>query len=481
MNKNIIANISQNIISGIIVFLTYQYIIKKIGVSELGIWSFLIATISITRMADLGFTTSVTRYVAKYSVLDKNKISLVIGTSIIVTTVTTILICALSYPAINFIIKFIFEDIYEQKKALSLLPYLLALTPLSIIASIFLSSLDGFEKMAIRAFIMISSQVILLISIILIVPNHGLLGVVYAQVIQALFSLAAGYFSFKKELTKSTTSSIRWNLKIFKEILQYSIHVQISSIISLLFDPVTKACMIYYGGSGAAGYYEIANQIILRVRSVISSANQTIIPRVAKLDNSINFIYINNMKIIALVTIPIFAILFLNSQAISILFFKETNYDFTITFQLLCLAWFINVFAIPSYFYNLGDGNPELNTNTQIVMGVLNLILGIVLGYHLGGFGVLLGSSLSVAIASIYLIVVFNKKHEVSTSNIINRSNLLLSITSFLLCFLSYFSIKNLTDSMLYAAAASTIILCLTIFNSDTHNYWKAITNNHQH
>ena len=48
-------------------FFLYRFLVRTIGVERLGIWSLVLATTSAVTLANQGFSTSVTKFVAKYA------------------------------------------------------------------------------------------------------------------------------------------------------------------------------------------------------------------------------------------------------------------------------------------------------------------------------------------------------------------------------------------------------------------------------
>ena len=60
-------------------------------------------------------------------------------------------------------------------------------------------------------------------------------------------------------------------------------NVQLASLSMILFDPLNKVLMAKFGGSTSAGYFEMANQVVVKGRALIVSANKAIVPKVEQL------------------------------------------------------------------------------------------------------------------------------------------------------------------------------------------------------
>ena len=58
--------IAQVVVSSVILFFLYRYLLNTIGVAKLGVWSVVMAAASASRMSELGLSGSVVKFVAKY-------------------------------------------------------------------------------------------------------------------------------------------------------------------------------------------------------------------------------------------------------------------------------------------------------------------------------------------------------------------------------------------------------------------------------
>src|SRR5258708_7643658 len=101
---NITATVLQVACVGGIQFLLYRFILKELGVEQLGLWSVILAsTLFFNNM--LGLTGSVVKFVAKYLALgDEKAVSGVIQTATVSLGVLVPLLMGLAYPALKFIL-----------------------------------------------------------------------------------------------------------------------------------------------------------------------------------------------------------------------------------------------------------------------------------------------------------------------------------------------------------------------------------------
>lgn len=416
--SNAMANVAQMLLSALILFVLYRYISQALGVDKLGVWSVVLATASASRLADLGLGVGVTRFVAQHLALKQPE-----SASAIVETALITIAFALAgglfafYPVFQSVLNKIFQN-EELEQALDILPYALLSLWLSMLATIVQSGLDGCQKMVGRAVIGTASQVCMLVFVFVWVPNEGLIGLAYAQIMQAMLLLLISWFYLRSSLKNLSILPFVWRLNIFKNMLSYGANVQLASLSILLFEPLTKAFMAKFGGAEAAGWFEIANQVVLKVRALLVAANQAIVPRVTQLneqdDEKFKKIYAENVKALVFFAIPLHAMLMAGGGIVSVLLLGRFDMNFIFILQIVICAWLINVFTFPAYFIGLGVGRVGLNTVAHFIIGFVNMVLGFGLGKMFGVYGVVVASAVALCVGSIVLIVVFQKKNNIT-------------------------------------------------------------------
>lgn len=415
---NAMANVAQMLLSALILFVLYRYISQALGVDKLGVWSVVLATASASRLADLGLGVGVTRFVAKHLALNQPECaSTVIETALVTIAVALAGGLFAFYPVFQSVLSQIFQNT-ELEQALEILPYALLSLWLSMLGTIVQSGLDGCQKMVGRAAIGTVSQIFMLLSVFVWVPSEGLLGLAYAQILQAIFLFLMSWFYLRSILKDLSILPFVWRLNIFKTMFSYGANVQLASLSILLFEPLTKAFMAKFGGAEAAGWFEIANQVVLKVRALLVAANQAIVPRVTQLNeqNGEGFkkVYLENIKTLVFFAIPLHAMLMAGAGVVSVLMLGGFNANFVGILQIVICAWLVNVFTFPAYFIGLGVGRVGLNTIAHFVIGFVNMVLGFYLGEAFGVFGVVAASAVALCVGSVVLIVIFQKKNNIA-------------------------------------------------------------------
>lgn len=418
----------QVVVSGVLMFILYRYLLVTIGVEKMGIWSMVLATTSASRFAELGLSGSVVKFVAKYiSIKDFERAGKVVQTAAIsLGLFVGVILVAGYYPLI-----WIFEQILPNgalPEAIAILPYALLSLWLTIIAGIFQSGLDGCQRIDLRSIFNILNSVLYLLLAMLLLPEFGLQGLAYVQVVMAGLLMFLSWFFLRRELIGMPYFPYRWNRLLFREMIFYGINIQFVSIVQMLFDPMTKALLSKFSTLSLVGYYDMASRMISQIQGLLSSPNQVLVPVIAGLHETeagrITHIYKESYRLKLFLSLPVFAGIMAIIPAISqwwIGFYEPAFVSFSL---LLAFGALLHGLTNPAYLCNLGIGRLKWNMLSQITIGTLNAILGVVLGVEFGGNGVVLAWAIALSVGSSLVILSFHNEHKIPVRNIFPSENL---------------------------------------------------------
>lgn len=483
--RNASANVLQMLFSAGMLFFLYRYVIDVLGVSMFGVWSVVLAAASTSRLADLGLSAGTTRFVARYLALKKpQSAAKVIETSFVTIVVILLLILPIFYLLLVWLLSRVLGSA-DLIQALEILPLALGSLFLSIVASVFQGGLDGCQRMDIRAWLVLAGQGFMTLLAIFSVSKWGLSGLAWSQIGQGCFLIIGSWILLRHVLPSLSIFPWKWDKLIFLEMLVYCINMQIAGICMMLFDPLAKALMAKYGGSAAAGYFEIANQVVLKVRSLIVVANQAVVPKVSEIyENFPQYlpdIYKKNLQLLIWVSLPCFTLLFIWSGIFSLLILGKTETQFILFLQICTVAWFLNTFNAPAYFINSGSGAVGFNTLSGIVMGVVNLILGFILGQLYGAKGVAFGYAIALVTGSWLLIITFQLKYSISWRSLVFKDHFGLAIVCLAILFLGSVDLESLimcNDYVQWGVIVVIPLILLSIANwyhPQRQSVWRSI------
>ncbi|WP_435522394.1 hypothetical protein [Chryseobacterium indoltheticum] len=144
------------------------------------------------------------------------------------------------------------------------------------------------------------------------------------------------------------------------------------------------------------GHYEMATKAVNQFRALLTNANQVVIPIIAEKTKSgeASFLQSFYVKMNSYFNIDNSASVcnFNNfgNLYISLIWIGDFNDDFIFSIFVLTIMTFINIMCGPAYFSSLGEGRLNILVIVHVGMAIINLVLGIVLGELIGGYGIIL-------------------------------------------------------------------------------------------
>jgi len=416
---NALSAIIQVAFTAFIYFFLYRYLIKNLGVEQLGVWSLILSFSSIANLANFGITSGLVKFVAEY-VADQleKEIGKLILTSAFSVIAIFIPVCLIVNWGADYFLQFVIDNNYLNT-ALMILPYSLAGLCINAVSGVFTSVLEGFQKNYIRNYIYVFSGIVMVGFTLYLTPIYGLRGVAIAQLIQAFFVLFSSILAMIKVSDYSTPKYWRWCSNTFKSLFNYGYKFQTVSICQLLYEPTTKLLLSKFGGLALLGHYEMAARLANQVRAIIVNANQVVVPIVAEkiktqTRENLHLFYINMNRTILLFTLPVFSLFVFITPLISLLWIGHIENEFINSAYILSICLAINCLSNPAFFSCMGEGCLNIPIISHISMAIINFVFGILFAQFFGGYGIIIGWALAVILGSFTTIYLYNKKKNIT-------------------------------------------------------------------
>jgi len=407
-------------VSGIVLFFLYRYLIDHLGLEILGLWSVVLASTSIARLSDLGLSGSVIKFVARYHALkDGVQTSNVIQTAAISISVLMAVLIIIIYPLLDDLLALVIPE-KMMPNVIDILPFAVLSLWLSSVGGVFQSGLDGCQRMDIRNIIMIISNILYLVLVMVLVPAYGLVGLAVSQVIQGFLVLMISWFVLRMNIRSLPFVPVYWSVSKFKEMFSYALNFQVNSVAVMFFGPATKFLMSYFGGLVMVGYYEMANQVVLRLRSLLISGNEAVSPAVAEMHEvtpeDVSQLYVKSYRILFFLAVPFYAAMLVALPVVSELWLGKVEPEFIWFGLILGVGYGVCNLVGPAYFVNLGTGDLTWNSVSHVLMAFLNLVFGYIFGLQFGAIGVICGSMLAMVLSSWFVLVPVHKRFNLMLS-----------------------------------------------------------------
>ncbi len=418
INRNVLLTLGNTLFSGALLYFLYQYLLGSIGIENIGIWSVVTAATSLGNVGGMGLAGSVLKFVAKYEALGKKEaVGAVVQTAVVTIAVVIAAILLVAYlPLDRLLGRLVSQE--SVGVAREILPFAMSILWVSSLGSVFQSALEGLHRFDVAAVVNILMGSVYLALVLLWVPHHGLHGLLLAQLTQAVGMMLILWLILRPLAGMSAWIPLGWDRSYFREMLRYGINFQIGSLLQLLLEPVTKLLMSRFGGLSMVGYFDMANRMVVQFRAILVSANRVLIPVIAEYQETdrsrLKTIYVQSFRLLVFLSIPLYIGVASLAPSISEIWIGHVEPVFIQFAVLLSLGWFVNTLVGPSYMGNLGAGTLLWNTVYHAVNGVVNLALGLILGWLWGGMGVAIAFAVSIAIASVLLMIRYQSDNGIS-------------------------------------------------------------------
>lgn len=415
-------------------FLLYRFLLDVLGIELLGVWAVVLASTSVSRIVDAGLSGGVTKYVARHLARnDPAAACEVMQTAAISVAVSLAAVLLSAYPLFDLGLAYLFQQ-GPLQEAKTILPYALASVWLAAISGVSQSGLDGCMRSDLRSLINAAGSLLLLLLAYLLAPSYGLKGLALAQAGQSAIMAVSSWILLRKCLSDLPPVPRAWHRGRFTEMLGYGVNFQVNSIAVILFAPVTKALLVKFGGLATAGYYEMAERMILQFRALLVSTNQVMVPVFATLHETDpghgQEMYRRSTRVMWYLALPLYASLAALSPVISEWWIGAYETEFVSITLLMTVAWFLNTLVSPAYWAFMGSGRLRWNTLAHLIMGILNAGLGILLGLHYGGMGVVAGCALSLILGSAIIVSAYHAENRIAISSLLVTQDLWLALAS---------------------------------------------------
>lgn len=493
--KNSLSGIIQLIITAILTFVSVPVLISKLGLDLYGVFAVLSVISNLSTLADLGMDRALIVYLSKQGKVQESNYD--IWVALCIKFFLLIVILALGFIFEHFVLFDIFA-IPENYHHDSIIFYRLILLSnfFMILGMSFASILDALQKVYINSLYRLLYSILYWGGIVVFVLwGYGLKEIGLISVLSALIWFIFTVIAAIKFWGKISITGLYNNFnRILKKQLSYSSKIFSASLLSLLFEPLSKVLISNFVGLSCVALFDIALRIRGQIASLFSKAIYPLGPYIA---NTSDFSYlqsliINVTKLIHLLVIPFALVLAFTSKALIYIWLgPENSADLSLFVSILCGSFLLLVpptYPIYQYLYTklLAGKTVYIQLVNVFVNGISFLLLYKFLGMYTILISNVLAYVFSYVLSMIYLksyIGNINRGHFyrsiiLSIAGMIMICMLILKLVPFSLwdlliypvtllivyiCFIRYFSLVKLAEIQNYFRPYPKVVKCLSL------------------
>jgi O-antigen/teichoic acid export membrane protein len=407
LKSNAIWALAEVCISALNVFLIYRIVISSLGISAVGVWALVTATVALARFADIGAAAGLTRFVALS--LERGHIAKArtyIGTGAIANVaIFSIGAALLFYP--GFMLLSSGLDERQLLIARQLYPVAVASIPLVVLSATLLAGLVGIHRADLKSKFTCVGQITYVVVVLSAISKAGLMAVALGQIAQALVIISLSVLTIKRR-THSSRRGPLWSFMALREMIGLGFRVQAAGVLSLTVDPLSKYLMAVFGGIDAVGLYDMAQKLVLQARQLVNGPIQVLVPAFAgtaeRGASQLRHLYMQSFSLSILLGIPVMLFAVCVAPIASMIWLSKVDWLFLKFTALLAGAWTLSLFAAPGYLLATGVGRLKWNILGNLAVALLTVALGALFGNAAGAVGVAAGSTLALAIGNIVIL-----------------------------------------------------------------------------
>ncbi len=418
-------------------FTTNILITRTLGASDYGLYVLATRVLEVLiLLATLGFAPTIIRQVSFYQARDDY--SLVKG--IIVYSAKVLLLASILVVAVSLVLsKLMAQSLFGRPELAVFIRILAVSVPFSVLATAFVSSLNGLKK--IRHTVLVSKfmfpLLFLAIIAVVIVAGWGVEGMIWAHAAFALASLLIAWFYLNRLFFSKHTNVGRRVIK--RELWKFSVPMYFNQFFNTAVRILPVFVMGYYLPDSEIGVFNVGFRLALLVSAALGAFHLIFAPLMAELysvkDSAmISRLYKTITKWIFSASLMVFGIIVLYYEPLLGIF----GYEFRaggLILLILAAGELSNASVGLAGNLLIMGGRPRLSLINSIVTFALVLTLCLILIPRSGATGAAIAAAISVAFVNMLRVaelIVLEKMHPFRISFL---KPLLASVAAFAIVF----------------------------------------------
>jgi O-antigen/teichoic acid export membrane protein len=399
-------------------FVLIPYFLKKLGSAGYGTWAVLLAISSLTSLADVGLVTTLSKHVAEfYALKNFRALNRLINTGFALYLSIAIIGAAGLWLSEPFVLSMLFRGSalpVEQLQALwaSLILWMVA----NVLTLLFFSVVVGLQRMDVSA-CLASANVLAsaALSVVFLHWGWGLRGIIYAYLIAAWITFFAYIYALGQLLPEIgfDPATCRWS--VAREILSFSLKTYVTQMAVVIHNQIEKLYLAHFVGVVQVGWYDISSDLALRLRSIPGLMLSPMLPAASELDalgdhGRLQHFYQRAHKYLAFAAVPMIVFVVFAAKDFVKLWVGAGLSVIAAPLSVLLMANILNLTTGPGLLTLVGKGILKPGLYSAIAGIVLNSSLSLVLIWAFGFQGAVIGTSVSIAAASVFFLYLFERQ-----------------------------------------------------------------------
>jgi O-antigen/teichoic acid export membrane protein len=281
VQRNGAVSLADTLLTILTYFLLMRQVVLNLGLAQAGLWSLILGYLAFLRILDQGGAASVSRFVAS-AAQDGDRQAGFADSAAAFSFAFFITLGTIAFAPIDTVLRSS-VDAALVSEASQLLVGLLLVLPVQMVALGQLAVLDGIGRADLRGMINVTTTIIYACLAYWLLPDHGLMALVYGQAVQ--FGLAA--LAARGTLVVTCPSirllPLRTSLTYIRPLVGFGARLQFATIPMSLFDAANRILIARFAGLASLGLYDLAYKFSASARLLVQAPLQPLMPEFARL------------------------------------------------------------------------------------------------------------------------------------------------------------------------------------------------------
>jgi len=395
--------------NAVAIFLVFRLGYRVLGPPAVGIWAVIQGIIFISKIADGGSGGNVTRLVA----IDRAKQGSVrlrnfIATGLLVGTAPILVLGLVIFAPAFYYLRANYAHVVPAEAIYGLIACSLAFGVSNSSALILAGCLDGLGLMALRGYLSSVANIVFIGLGYLFIRHGNIVGlgttyVAYAVVLNLVYVAGLSLF-WPKVGPDYQQQSIR---ELSRRTVNFNLTFLFMMLSQLLMDPTSKILIGRFAGLDSVAVFDLANKIASQARILYQAVLQSVLPLLSRenmdIERTMHARLVHWNVIVARWSFCSMSLIVLAAGFLSLFSLGRINSEFILYLLVLSFGSAVNTMGLVGYYTELGSGQLRRLVLVFALAAASNISLGLVLGYTLGGPGVVVAYAVTLTWAGVAL------------------------------------------------------------------------------
>jgi len=398
-------------------FVMTPFILHKIGVAGYGTWAVFLALNGLTSLADLGLVGTLSKFVAEYYARrDFLALSRLMNSGLALFLLLDIAVTGILWAATPLLTGMLFRgSSIPRGELVVLFRCFEVVIAANILNQLFGSVTGGLQRLDLLHLLGTANVIMnAAFAALFLLKGEGLRGLIKGYVIAAIITTIGNYVLVHKLLPEVALNPFQFDRNEARKMFGYSLRLYFTQAAVAVHNQVEKFLLATLVSVAAVGWYDIASDVALKLRGVISLILTPVMAAASELDAlgdelRLQELHYRAHKYLALIGVPAVFYGAAVSNRFVELWLGPNMKMIAWPLSVLLAVNFFNLASGPGFLILSGRGNLTPGIQSAIVGVVSNIILSTLLIYKFGFAGAVMGTAGALILGGTFFIVVFHR------------------------------------------------------------------------